>query len=41
MGGGLLQLGAIGGQDIYITGNPQITYFNNPKLIIRNSAGPA
>ena len=27
MGGGLLQLSALGPQDIYLTGNPQITYF--------------
>ena len=27
MGGGLLQLVAYGAQDIYLTGNPQITYF--------------
>ena len=27
MGGGLLQLLAVGIQDIYIIGNPQITYF--------------
>ena len=27
MGGGLMQLAAIGPQDIYLTGNPQITYF--------------
>ncbi len=26
-GGGLLQLVAVGSQDIYLTGNPQITYF--------------
>ena len=27
MGGGLIQLVAYGAQDIYITGNPQITFF--------------
>ena len=27
MGGGLLQLVAYGAQDIYLTGNPQITFF--------------
>ena len=27
MGGGLMQLAAIGPQDIFLTGNPQITYF--------------
>ena len=27
MGGGLMQLTAYGSQDIYITGNPQITFF--------------
>ena len=27
MGGGQIQLAAIGPQDIYLTGNPQITYF--------------
>ena len=27
MGGGLMQLVAIGAQDVYITGNPQITFF--------------
>lgn len=27
MGGGLLQLVAFGAQDVYLTGNPQITYF--------------
>ena len=26
MGGGLMQLVAYGAQDIYLTGNPQITY---------------
>jgi hypothetical protein len=29
MGGGLLQLVAYGAQDIYITGNPQITFFKS------------
>ena len=32
MGGGLLQLVAYGAQDIYLTGNPQITYF---KIVYR------
>ena len=32
MGGGLLQLVAYGAQDIYLTGNPQITFF---KVIYR------
>lgn len=32
MGGGLMQLVAYGAQDIYLTGNPQITYF---KLVYR------
>ena len=27
MTGGLLQLAAYGAQDIYLTGNPQITFF--------------
>ena len=27
MGGGLMQLVAFGAQDIYLTGNPQITFF--------------
>ena len=27
MGGGLMQLVACGAQDIYLTGNPQITFF--------------
>jgi hypothetical protein len=27
MGGGILQLAAFGAQDLYLTGNPQITYF--------------
>ena len=27
MGGGLLQLVAYGAQDVYLTGNPQITFF--------------
>ena len=27
MGGGQIQLAAIGPQDIYLTGNPQITFF--------------
>ena len=26
MGGGLMQLAAYGAQDIYLTGNPQITF---------------
>lgn len=29
MGGGLIQLIAYGAQDIYLTGNPQITFFKN------------
>ena len=29
MGGGLMQLVAYGAQDVYITGNPQITHFKN------------
>ena len=32
MGGGLLQLVAYGAQDIYLTGNPKITFF---KMIYR------
>ena len=32
MGGGLMQLVAYGAQDIYITGNPQITFF---KIVYR------
>ena len=32
MGGGLLQLVAYGAQDVYLTGNPQITYF---KIVYR------
>ena len=27
MGGGLIQLIAYGAQDVYLTGNPQITFF--------------
>ena len=27
MGGGLMQLVAYGAQDVYLTGNPQITFF--------------
>ena len=27
MGGGVIQLSAVGAMDQYITGNPQITYF--------------
>ena len=27
MGGGLMELVAYGAQDIYLTGNPQITFF--------------
>ena len=27
MGGGILQLAAIGDQDLYLSGNPQITFF--------------
>jgi len=29
MGGGLLQLVAYGAQDVYLTGNPQITFLIN------------
>ena len=29
MGGGLMQLVAYGAQDIYLTGNPQITIFSS------------
>ena len=32
MGGGLMQLVSIGAQDVYITGDPQITFF---KLVYR------
>ena len=32
MGGGLMQLVAYGAQDIYLTGNPQITFF---KIVYR------
>ena len=32
MGGGLIQLTNTGAQDIYLTGNPQITYF---KIVYR------
>ena len=32
MGGGLIQLIALGAQDIYLTGNPQVTFF---KLVYR------
>lgn len=32
MGGGLMQLVAYGAQDVYLTGNPQITFF---KLVYR------
>ena len=27
MGGGLMQLVAYGAQDVYLTGNPQITFY--------------
>ena len=27
MGGGLIQLVALGAQDVYLTGNPQMTFF--------------
>ena len=27
MGGGLIQLVAVGAQDVYLIGNPQISYF--------------
>jgi len=33
MGGGLMQLVAYGSQDIYLTGNPQITFF---KVVYRD-----
>jgi hypothetical protein len=29
MGGGLLQLVAYGAQDVYLTGNPQITFLQS------------
>ena len=29
MGGGLIQLVAYGAQDVYLTGNPQITFFKS------------
>ena len=29
MSGGLLQLAALGAQDVYLTGNPEITLFKN------------
>ena len=32
MGGGIMQLVAYGAQDIYLTGNPQITFF---KIVYR------
>ena len=35
MGGGLMQLVAYGAQDIYLTGNPQITFFKVEKLSCR------
>ena len=31
MGGGIMQLIAYGAQDIYLTGNPQITFFKIAK----------
>ena len=34
MGGGLMQLVAYGAQDIYLTGNPQITFF---KVVYRKT----
>ena len=34
MGGGLMQLVAYGAQDIYLTGNPQITFF---KVVYRRT----
>ena len=27
MGGGVIQLKAYGAQDVYLTGNPQVTFF--------------
>ena len=32
MGGGLMQLVAMGAQDVFLTGNPQITFF---KIVYR------
>ena len=29
MGGGLMQLVAYGAQDVYLTGNPQITFYQS------------
>jgi len=29
MGGGLMQLVAYGAQDVFLTGNPQVTFFKN------------
>ena len=29
MGGGMLQISAYGSQDVYLTGNPQITFFKS------------
>ena len=29
MGGGLIQLSAYGSQDVFLTGNPQITFFKS------------
>ena len=29
MGGGLMQLVAYGAQDVYLTGNPEITFFKS------------
>lgn len=36
MGGGLMQLVAYGAQDVYLTGNPQITFF---KIVYRRHTG--
>ena len=37
MGGGLLQLVAYGAQDVYLTGNPQITFFKLYIVVILTS----
>ena len=40
MGGGLIQLVALGSQDVYLTGNPQITflkqYIKDIQILLKN-----
>ena len=37
MGGGLMQLVAYGAQDVYLTGNPQITFWKVPIVVTLTS----